>query len=214
VTNLIGKVDAALLLQELAGRRPVFHSEADFQHALAWELHRIEPTVDVRLEIQVEDKKYLDLLFRDRTTGLHTAVEVKYPTALWSGEQAGESFALRNHGAQDIQGYHIVNDVARLERFCGGKPGWNGVFILLTNEPSYWRAPTHGRTTNAEAFRVYDGVTLNGRRGWGPRTGPSTMRGLEAPIDLQGSYLLRWGDYSTLEGTRGTFRSLIVDVAG
>lgn len=32
-------------LGRLAARRPVFHSEADFQHALAWQLQLDHPTL-------------------------------------------------------------------------------------------------------------------------------------------------------------------------
>ena len=36
------------ILTDLAEKRSIFHSEADFQHALAWEMHRRE--YDIRLE--------------------------------------------------------------------------------------------------------------------------------------------------------------------
>jgi hypothetical protein len=38
------------IMKTLAVERPVFHSEADFQHALAWELHRQMPEWAMRLE--------------------------------------------------------------------------------------------------------------------------------------------------------------------
>ena len=28
-------------LEALAEQRPIFHSEADFQHAIAWEIHKL-----------------------------------------------------------------------------------------------------------------------------------------------------------------------------
>jgi len=34
----------------LSKERPLFHSEADFQHALAWAIHKNYPDVEVRLE--------------------------------------------------------------------------------------------------------------------------------------------------------------------
>jgi len=43
-------IDVDDLLKTLASVRPVFHSEADFQHSFAWELHRRYPTAEVRLE--------------------------------------------------------------------------------------------------------------------------------------------------------------------
>lgn len=31
--------DVEAVLRDLALKRPIFHSEADFQHAVAWEVH-------------------------------------------------------------------------------------------------------------------------------------------------------------------------------
>ena len=41
-----------LVMQELAKHRPVFHSEADFQFALAWQIRASMPETEVRLGIQ------------------------------------------------------------------------------------------------------------------------------------------------------------------
>ena len=37
------------LMASLANRQKVFHSEADFQHALAWQIHEAAPESQVRL---------------------------------------------------------------------------------------------------------------------------------------------------------------------
>ena len=37
-------------LEELSARRPVFHSDADFQHELAMRIKYHDPTVSIRLE--------------------------------------------------------------------------------------------------------------------------------------------------------------------
>ena len=38
------------VLRSLSCQRPIFHSEADFQHALAWLIHLQHPDAIVRLE--------------------------------------------------------------------------------------------------------------------------------------------------------------------
>ena len=211
--KIAGSVDLGSLLQRLAGRRPVFHSEADFQHAFAWEAHSMDPQLRVRLETHPEPGVRLDLLLSRADLDRHTAVELKYLTASWVGDVAGEHFELKNHGAQDVRAYDAVKDIGRLERFVAGKQNWNGVFIALTNEPSFWRPVTHGRATNADAFRIYEGVTLTGSRRWGPNTGPGTMRGREVAIDLQGSHPLTWRDYAKVDNqARGAFRALALEV--
>lgn len=40
----------AAVMGDLAGLRPVFHSEADFQLALAWQVQHADPHATVRLE--------------------------------------------------------------------------------------------------------------------------------------------------------------------
>ncbi len=39
------------VMAQLATARPVFHSEADFQHVLAWAIYRRLPDSAVRLEL-------------------------------------------------------------------------------------------------------------------------------------------------------------------
>jgi hypothetical protein len=89
-----GGADILDLLSSLARRRPVFHSEADFQHQLAWEAHMADPTMEVRLETRPRRGIRLDLLFSRPERGLFTAIEVKYLTARLSSTVAGEEFVL------------------------------------------------------------------------------------------------------------------------
>ena len=145
-------------------------------------------------------------------TDRHTAIELKYLTALWTGEYAGEKFALKNHGAQDIRAYDAVKDIGRLERFVGQRTNWNGVFVAITNEPMYWRPVTHGRATNADAFRIHEGSTLTGVRAWGPNTGAGTTKNRTDPIELTGTHAISWRDYSRVPGARGQFRALVVEI--
>lgn len=214
MATIAGSVDVARLLGHLARQRPVFHSEADFQHAFAWEAHQLDSALKVRLETHPEPNVRLDLLISRPDLGAFTAVELKYLTAGWSGDVNGELFALKNQGAQDVRAYDVVKDVGRLERFVSAHSAWNGIFVALTNEPSFWRPVTHGRATNADAFRIYEGVTLEGTREWGPLTGPGTMKSREAPIALSGRHQVRWQDYSRVDnGPRGLFRALVLEVS-
>ena len=99
----------------------------------------------------------LDLQFSRPDLGTHFAVELKYLTAAWNGAWDGEEFHLLNQGAQDIRAYDAVKDIQRVEQFVASRTGWSGAVVVLTNEPSYWQRPGHGRATNADAFRIHDG---------------------------------------------------------
>lgn len=205
--------DAMQVLNRPAGKRPVFHSEADFQFAFAWEAKGLHPHLEVRLETHPQPEVRLDLELID-ASGAGLAIELKYMTRLWAGSVRGETYALKNHGASDLGGYDVVKDVVRVERFVAARPGWTGLVIALTNEPGYWRSPGHGRPTNADAFRLYDGSTLSGERRWGPNTG-GTAKGRETPLALQAVHPLQWVDYSRVDASRaGTFRALVIPISG
>lgn len=138
-------IDAHGLLRSLAGKRPVFHSEAGLQFAFAWEAKERDPVLEVRLETHPEP-------------------------------------AVR--------------------------PG------LQLIHADTWSPGTHGRVTNADAFRLCDGLVLSGVRSWGPSTG-GTSRGCEHALQLTGTYPLAWGDYSSLDpGPAGAFRCLVNEVDG
>lgn len=207
-------IDALILLRSLAAKRPVFHSEADFQFAFAWEAKERDPGLEVRLETHPEPAVRLDLELIHAETGRGVAVELKYMTRRWSGSVGREHFELKNHGASDLRGYDVIKDIHRIERFVSARPGWSGLVVVLTNDATYWRPRTHGRVTNADAFRLCDGLVLSGERAWGPNTG-GTSRGRESVLQLTGSYPLAWGGYSSLDpGPAGTFRSLVIEVDG
>lgn len=209
---LAGSVDLVDLLTRLAASRPVFHSEADFQHAFCWTAQQSDERLRVRLETHPEPNVRLDALVSRSDLGAHTVIELKYLTRTWSGQVDGETFALKNQGAQDIRAYDVVKDVSRVERFVAGRSGWNGAVIALSNDPAYWRPVTHGRETNAQAFRLYDGNLLEGHRTWGSNTGAGTMRSRTDPLHLKGLYRLSWRNYAHLSGQNGTFRALVVEV--
>src|SRR4051794_15512417 len=98
------------VLGSLAWYRPVFHSEADFQFAFAWEAKTLHPGLEVRLETHPEPNVRLDLELFDPGSRRGVAVELKYMTRLWTGQHGDESFALRNHGAADLRAYDVVKD--------------------------------------------------------------------------------------------------------
>lgn len=207
---LAGSVDLDDVLARLATNRLVFHSEADFQHAFAWQIHLADPALRVRLETQPAPGLRLDLLVSTGDGRSNSAIELKYLTRTWVGEVAGERFALKNHGAQDIRCYDVVKDVQRVESLVAARPGWNGAVVCLTNDPSYWRVPGHGRATNADAFRLHEGSDLSGTRSWGPLTGAGTSKGRETAISLAFRHVVRWRDFSRVDNL--PFRVLVIQV--
>lgn len=95
MSSIAGDADVSAVMAELANERAVFDSEADFRHAFAWTLHRMRPSIKVRLEVRQRGGEQLDLLcFGPRG---RTAIEFKYFTARWGviDPATGEEFDLR-----------------------------------------------------------------------------------------------------------------------
>ena len=71
-------LDIHAIMNGLAERRPIFHSEADFQFALAWRIHKTLPDCEVRLEFKPfpYERMYLDVWLPTECV----AIELKYLT--------------------------------------------------------------------------------------------------------------------------------------
>lgn len=202
-------LDISSVLADLAAKRPVFHSEADFQFAFAWQI-RAAHDVEVRLETHPRPLVNLDLQL-NWPHGRHTAIELKYKTRFWAGDVAGEHFALKDQGANDIGGYDFLKDVERVESFVDAAPGWDGLAVMITNLATYWNPATLGRATNADAFRLHEGRAVAGELNWRKLGGTQAQR--PNPIRLRDAYMLRWTDYSRIDSSAaGTFRSLVIPV--
>jgi hypothetical protein len=209
VTALAVGLDLEELLAKLAATRPLFHSEADFQLALAWQAHLLNPVLEVRLEyrpVGLSGREYLDVLLRSPTGA--SALELKYPTRALTAEERGERFELRNQGAQDITRYDVIKDVARVERIVSGGGADDGAAVVLTNDAGYWRESF--RETIDRELRLHEGRLLSGDVGWTPHAGAGITRGRETRHALSGSYALRWRGFSRV--STHEFRYLAVHV--
>ena len=205
-------LDIAKLMLGLSKARPIFHSEADFQHAFAWQIHENLPDCQIRLEYNPrpaqKKRMYLDVWVRS----LRVAIELKYLTRKLELEWENELFALRNQAAQDISRYDYCKDVQRLEQVAVEGIAKAGIAILLTNDSSYWRTAQHHATADAD-FRLEEGRKLSGSLAWSNRAGAGTTKGREEPIEIDGSYDLTWRDYSRPASTSyEQFRFLTVCV--
>jgi hypothetical protein len=201
-------------MNDLARKRPIFSSEADLQMAFAWEMQLARPSARIRLEYRpayMDRRGYLDVWVADKDWV--AAIELKYFTRALDVVIEGERFELLNQGAQDTSRYDFVRDVARVESVAAAQPGVTGYALALTNDSSYWRAPTRPRATADTAFRLHQGGTITGELAWASMTGPGTMRGRTTAHVLKGSYPLEWRDYSRVaDGPAGTLRYLLVEI--
>jgi hypothetical protein len=197
-------------MERLAVKRPIFHSEADFQHALAWEVQIAHPEAAIRLEkrMALEPSVQLDIVID--LDGRPMGVELKYLRRGMTAEIAGERFTLAT-GADDHGRYFAIADLARLERLLAAGVIDSGALVLLTNVANLWEAPNSGRRTLYQEFRVHDEHVLRGEMTWG-QWGAAGGRPNPGAVSLMGTYPLSWRDYSTVGGA--AFRYLLIAADG
>jgi hypothetical protein len=204
------------VLTALAKQRPSFYSEADFQHAIAWEIHERLPRASVQLERPVEVSRLYKLLHVDiwiEQDGDVPAIELKYKTRALQVLVENEQYTLRSQSAQDLGRYDFIKDIERVENIVADRaPHATGYAILLTNDPSYWTQPLNDNTVDVK-FRLHEGSNLHGSLEWGPGASEGTKHGREKLLQLRGAYALRWDDSSRpAAGSYGRLRYLVVEV--
>ncbi|BFN31024.1 hypothetical protein VHTUMSATKI_12190 [Vibrio harveyi] len=201
-------MDIHQILTAALSKRSIFHSEADFQHHFAWELHSAgNAEIDVRLEFPLSSDgsnrwEYCDVLVRGTST---IGIELKYKTKKLSVEVGSEPFELKQQGAQDLGRYDFLKDICRLESWCEQQKISKGYAVLLTNDPSYWSIPMRSNTVD-RAFRLHREV-VQGELGWESSASEGTTRGREAKLVLKNRYSLTWFDTP-----RQGFRYLLIEI--
>lgn len=193
-------IDPASLLAELAQTRPLFHSEADFQHALSMLIATRHPDARLRLETRPTRGVHLDIQVDQ--DGCRTAIELKYLVRSFEGEYAGERFELPNRGAHDISRYDVIKDIARVELLLRDGFAQRGWVVVLASDGAYWRPGSKPDPIDL-SFRIHEGSQLLGERSWGELAGPGTRRQRELALTLTGSYLCCWAPYSRIPDRSG-----------
>jgi hypothetical protein len=209
-----GMLDLDAIMRALSTRRPLFHSEADFQHALAWEIQLRFPDASIRLErpVRLHNRAfYVDIWLKiaDKTFVL----ELKYKTRKLAGEIGGEPYFLLLQGAQDSGRYDFIKDIQRLEEIAFSDPSATGYAIFLTNDSSYWTPSRKTLVPADHAFRLDPMRELHGTLSWTGNVSPGTVAGREGDLRLDGEHLVDWRDYSSLDVDRnGIFRYLLLQI--
>ncbi len=218
------------LLRELSKERPIFHSEDDFKHALAWKIHKklklksseiiLEKKCHIKSINKNEKDMYIDIFFIYKKRKY--AIELKYKTkSLKNNESRNISNnekepLLKNQGAYPLGRYSFWRDVYRLEQLKNNDDIDKGFAIFLTNDRLYWEEPR--KETIDYAFRIHErkvGKRLvwnipktKKRKGW--------LKKLEN-ISLRNNYDLTWKNFQPWEENNGKskntrFRFLILEI--
>lgn len=205
-------------LKELAGKRPIFHSEADFQFALAWKIKELCNVKDVRLEYPFprnNETWYVDIvvILHDRTM---VPIELKYKRAKlpdFKIEQDGytETFDLKNHVARDFGRYDCLKDLYRVERIVeSGKENWasEGYVVWLTNDKNYWEETKSG--ARDKDFSLHNRTIEKCEKDNGLKWNLSDQdlekkvgKGRVDSIEFRQQHTIKWEHYSDKKSTDG-----------
>lgn len=198
------------VLASLGKRRPIFHSEADFQHELAHASRAHDPELELRLEypIGTDTRASLDILLRKGEARFE--LELKYlcrscDVTRWRALRARASERTRHSPLRRRQGHRPHGAVrgAPQGRRRGTHP----------QQRSRLLSSRRRADTIDAAFDLADLRQLTGTLGWAANAGAGTMKGRADPLIVSGSYALRWCDYADVGGPGGRLRYLYAPVA-
>ncbi|MDD4624383.1 MAG: hypothetical protein PHX40_03330 [Bacilli bacterium] len=205
-------LDIDKILNNLSISRKILSSEADFQFALAWEIQKEYPDVEIRMEYcpyEIDKNMHIDILvIKD---GLWIPIELKYKTKGGEIEVSDEKYYLKNHGAQDLGRYDFLKDVARIEHLKSNAIKFKeGYAIFLTNDNSYLsKASNEAMYKN---FSLENGIIKNGLLSWNERTSKGTIKGREKSINIIDFYRFNWKVFSEIKDSNMTFKYLCVRI--
>ena len=190
-------------LAALKARRPVFHSEGDFQHEFASALTdeglsrvRVEWPSKVNGDSESGKSKWVDIV----ADGV--AIELKHKPGEYVLALEGEKFlSPRDTDANVVDRREFWEDVWRVDQLVNS-PNHEfvcGFAILLTNREKFWK-----RTLRGSAPFAYDGYETKGffNKGHGQHR------------KLSRACTVHWEDWSDLETQSGSgvFRCAVVEV--
>ena len=207
-------LDIEKCVKSLSKKRPIFHSEADFQFALAWEIQKEYPKANIRLEYPV-GKMNIDIVvfFEDKSI----PIELKYKTdKLYKDDNKkynieNEDFLLKDHAAQNIGRHNFLKDIERIENISEFLEGYT---IWLTNSEKYWNSPKSIEKTTSKNFTVHHNANIkcNSTLEWNEHTDIKTINEYKK-ITLKNNYTVSWEDYSAIKTEKNnTFKYCITTI--
>ena len=193
-------LDIEKCMKSLSDKRPIFHSEKDFQFALAWEIQKEYPKSNIRLEYPVGKMDIDIVVFCGEDNKIMIPIELKYKTGeLYKDNKKynikNEDFLLKEHAAHNISRHNFLKDIERIESISESLEGYT---IWLTNSKKYWESPSNIENT-CKNFTVHDkaNIKCNSTLEWSEHTYIKT-RNEHKEITLKNSYTFSWEEYSTI----------------
>ncbi|MCL2111108.1 MAG: hypothetical protein FWH32_02420 [Clostridiales bacterium] len=217
------------VMKTLSEKRPIFHSEADFQFELAWTIKKkYGDKVSIRLEytpllidMSEDDKKLwknarIDIVLFFNDSKSIVPIELKYlKHTLEYVADNGEVYNL-SLGARGMGMYNCFADIERMELLKEKLKGFSkGYVIWLTNDKAYWEGLK--MENNYSVFNAPDGTTIEeGQRHFREGAKVKGYPKYQYPISIKGNYKVSWQEYSELsaneKGKNNEFKYCVIDI--
>ena len=220
------------VLENLAKRRPLFWSEADFQFEFAWELHtkldgKAKIYLERRFEIDMDssdnaneksnqstinkslDKLYVDIWIEyEKVT---YPIELKYTTKRCKVDDAKNQVKTKEQSARDAGCYRFLWDIKRLEEIKTSlsPKEVKGYAIMLTSDAGYYEERKPKQPTLFDDFRLTHNrkIKKDTELKWNLSRIAEDKRADHwsrnwPKFTLKGKYILQWQDYKSEESKR------------
>ena len=153
------------MLSGLAKSRPVFHSEADFQHELAIQLHSAGWSCRLELPLSVQlkgnrVKAEVDIMTYSLIDKTPIAIELKYVSARLITDHEGEPFNLANNWCSNLSRFDCLADWERVAAIVAAGHAEQGFTIFLTNAEDAWVKDVSQTENLARNMSIHEGRKL------------------------------------------------------
>ena len=219
-------------LNNLAKRRPLFWSEADFQFEFAWELHKkLGEEANIYLERRHEinsdssdsanekathstinkslDKLYVDIWIEyEKVT---YPIELKYTTKRCKVDDAKNQVKTKEQSARDAGCYRFLWDIKRLEEIKTSlsPKEVKGYAIMLTSDAGYYEERKPKQPTLFDDFRLTHNrkIKKDTELKWNLSRIAEDKRADHwsrnwPKFTLKAEYILQWQDFTPIQTKR------------
>jgi len=212
-------------MNSLSKKRRIFHSEADFQFALAWEIKEIYGW-DIQLErfAMVDEMRVsIDIVVIEENNKY--PIELKYLKKPLPEEAKDDAVLaeyksfLRAGSVHSMDMYSCLSDIERIEKlYMRGSEFCKGYVIWLTNDSAFWEDSGVRNDAFYKAFHSPEDAEKTGVIDYFPRINPKTgeeywnlkMKEYKKAINLAGFYKIKWIEYSNFGIKNTQFKYAVV----
>jgi hypothetical protein len=196
-------------IKMLGLKKTIFHSEAEFQFKLAWEIKETNQNIEVLFEYPAINIKgnhrrtpMIDLVFKQ--DGNIFPVEVKYA----KGDLEFGEYKLANKPTDES--IDVIKDIRRIEDFVSAYDNCDhGYVIVLSNHKKWFdsKKPDSKVFSNRSHLTDDSNNALTGIIDY--KTGID-----ENVVEIKGKYPTKWSDYTVLDinHKNNTFKYLIFEI--